>query len=204
MHDTDRPSPKGLALISKEEKLKEFILSYLVEQGDVSGGGTAGPEVLLVARSPASPVAKAVAAVAAGQTTGFALHVIFMSSPARDQALEGGVDVTHYANAVGIIASPRFADVHEQLVLGASMVWFGDSMRREPEKRDAFERYMRNNNEAGRDARRTFTRLWTHASPVAVTRVPGEALDAALVGLPAAAEMGLGSDGPPTGEAKPN
>ncbi|MFM1813324.1 MAG: hypothetical protein RLZ98_19 [Pseudomonadota bacterium] len=198
MNEPGRPTP---ATASKEDKIKDFILSTLAATAQVDDASV--PELLLVAKSPDSPVARAVAAVAAGSGAAFGLQIVFVVSAAAEAAAIGEADVSMYADTVGVIDASRFMDVHEQLVLGPATVWFGDSMRREPAKRDAFESFHRDNATASRNARRSFARLWSHCTPLAVSRGSKPALaDNQLVGM--AAQYESNQADPAAASQKPN
>lgn len=146
----------------REQQLKEFMRAAL--EAVKSGPG----EILLVARAPESLAAKALFAISdecasrsirarivfAGGAlvkTGEAWHLSF------DPAFRHEIRLLHDA---------RFLDGHEQLVLGATAQWFGDSMRREPDKRDALALYKQADHEGASRSRATFERLWALAIPV--------------------------------------
>lgn len=146
----------------REQQLKEFIRAALEAV-------KSGPrEILLVARAPESIAAKALFAVSdecavrhirarivfAGGAlvkTGEAWHLSF------DPAFHHEIRILHDA---------RFLDGHEQLVLGIQAQWFGDNMRREPDKRDAFAMFKGKDEEGAGRSRATFERLWNLAVPV--------------------------------------
>ncbi len=146
----------------RELQLKEFIRGAL--EAVKSGPG----EILLVARAPESVAAKALFAMsdecAARQIrarivfaggalvkTGEAWHLSF------DPAFQHEIRILH---------DGRFLDGHEQLVLGVQAQWFGDSMRREPDKRDAFAMFKNEDEVGAGRSRATFDRLWSLAVPV--------------------------------------
>lgn len=61
---------------------------------------------------------------------------------------------------------PRLVEAHEQLVLGPTVCWIGDCMRRDPAKCDAFETYVEGCGEAAGCAAVSFERLWIVSEPV--------------------------------------
>ena len=65
MRDKERPGRHSPAVVNKEKKIKEFILDFLTNNYHEQAADAA--EILLIARSPDSPVARAVASVAAMQ-----------------------------------------------------------------------------------------------------------------------------------------
>ena len=73
-----------------------------------------------------------------------------------------------FVHETRIVSEPRMLDGHEQLVIGADHVWYGDSMRREPDKRDAYSAFSPCDAVAGGRALATFARIWAQAAPVYV------------------------------------
>jgi hypothetical protein len=55
---------------------------------------------------------------------------------------------------------------HEQLVLAPDRAWIGDSMRREPSKRDAYESFAAGCAETATNAARSFEKIWRASAPV--------------------------------------
>ena len=51
-------------------------------------------------------------------------------------------------------------------MLAPDRTWIGDCMRREPTKRDTYERFAANSAETATHAARSFERLWRAAVPV--------------------------------------
>ena len=127
------------------------------------------PPVLLIARSAASPVARALVAMGPElAAAGISVQVIFTSvaSDATAQSWSAPGSAIPFARSVRLTRNPRLADAHEQLVLGDGMAWYGDCMRRDPEKRDAFERFHAACDETARMAAQSFQRIWALSAPV--------------------------------------
>ena len=59
-----------------------------------------------------------------------------------------------------VVRDQRLIAAHEQLVLAPDYAWIGDSMRREPSRRDTFERFAPASAEIAMQATRSFERLW--------------------------------------------
>lgn len=154
-HDPQQPD-------DRQQRLEDFITTALA--------GTPGQrpdDLLIVARSPASLVARAVFAQSAHLAArAIGARFVFASSPALasgetwQMAFDPG-----FAHEIRLVANPRFLAAHEQLVIGESAVWYGDSMRRDPDKRDAFSSWSHDAAESLR-ARQTFARLWRGAEPL--------------------------------------
>ena len=146
----------------RQQRLEDFIANAL--------DGTPGQrldDVLIVARSPASAVARALftlSAKLAARASG--ARIVFASSPAMAAGETWQMSFDQgFAHEIRIVANPRFLAAHEQLVIGEAAVWYGDSMRRDPDKRDAFASWSHDAAESLR-ARQTFTRLWRGAEPL--------------------------------------
>jgi hypothetical protein len=137
----------------KQARICDFIRQYL------TAGGDCPRTVLVVARSAQSPVLQALHAVVRdGVVPGVEARIVI----ADDDAGPVAGDCGELACDVRIAYNPRLLDAHEQLVVGDA-TWYGDSMRRDPMKRDAFECFVANDLDAVRRARATFDNLWHSA-----------------------------------------
>jgi hypothetical protein len=97
-----------------------------------------------------------------------------------------------------VAGNPRLLEAHEQLVMGPATCWIGDSMRREPDKRDAYECYAANHALTAHWSTTSFNRLWA-ASDTIVRRgavLPADVVpaDDTTQAVPAATDL------PPTAE----
>jgi hypothetical protein len=150
----------------KETKLKAFISDYLASSSSDCGSHL----WLLVARSPESPVVLALSALApdicaAGVTVQTLFTQVVVNAP--DSAAFPAVA---YPNEVRVIHDVRLLDAHEQLLLDPKTSWVGDSMRREPAKRDAYECYADGCAQTAGWTARAFGRLWDKGEPVIVAQ----------------------------------
>jgi hypothetical protein len=148
----------------KEQRLSGFIGDYLARTNRAPGGS----DILLIARSVESPVVKAVASlaseiVAAGHSVRMIIAQADEQSPLQGWAFSNSVDVDC---EVRWAKRPRLIEAHEQLVLGPQTCWIGDSMRREPAKCDAFERYVEACAATAGSAAISFERLWAASEPL--------------------------------------
>jgi hypothetical protein len=178
----------------RETKIRSFILASIGQPGATS--------IAMLARAPDSPVAKAVLALSgelAGRGIGAEILLAGAASAVEDETWSL-VFSAGFAHEIRLTTNPRILDGHEQLVIGDRTVWYGDSMRRDPAKRDAFERFHHDDAEIARAARWTFSSLWRGAQPiygaaaiasVSLSRVaaaiPPPATDPAVPGVPVAA-----------------
>ncbi len=192
-------SPAGMEVIKKEEK--EARLLSFVEQTLASAGECDElphtQEILILARSPASPVARAVRDAAETiRAAGLSVRCVYTNTATADEDQAHG-DADLIAGCVRLTHDARLLEAHEQLVLGHADAWIGDCMRREPGKRDAFECYAPGEPELAAWARLAFEKIWRAAEPVAVARdsdaerqIPTGPIDAIAL------QLGLDGDGP--------
>ncbi len=189
-----RPSNKGTAdmpfdassrlncpsIGEKVAKLSEFIAGDLETRA--MGGLQTASCFLVIARSPRSPVAQALRAHATTlAAAGVTVRAIFSE-----------IEPIHAADMAAPFALPgecrairdtRLLAAHEQLVLSPGRTWIGDSMRREPSKRDTYERFTVNSAETSATAVRSFEQLWRAAVPVQTMPSLPAALASQLPGL---------------------
>lgn len=161
----------GIDVVKREEKeikLKQFIedcLAIAVAAAARSTGAGA-LEASLVVRSATSPVARALASVMESHIeTPISVKAVIANADASE-ATASTAPLDRLAAEIRILRDERLLNAHEQLVLGSSLTWVGDCMRRDPEKRDAYEFYGREADAAAAWARTSFDRLWAIAEPV--------------------------------------
>lgn len=144
----------------RELQLKDFI-----EAGTASLTRETSQSILLIARSPDSAAAAALLAVSGTLAQrGISARIVFISAEAGTNwnlSFSPG-----FCHEVRLGTDFRLLDAHEQLVIGDCAVWFGDSMRREPERRDAFIHFSPANAELARRGRFTFEALWEGCKPL--------------------------------------
>lgn len=158
----------GLQVVSKEDKeprVKAFVEQFIekLEDRAVAEPG----EFLLVARSPESPVCRALSSlVPALADQHITVRIVFtaIDTGAFQGDLAASVDLLQIATC-RIVCDSRLYEAHEQLVLDAETCWVGDCMRREPSKRDAYECYATAAAEVSHAATSTFAHFWAAGSP---------------------------------------
>lgn len=154
---TDTPSVEA----SRDERVAR-ISSFIAERlGSQADGPAAG--ICLIARSLQSPVAKAVAMTTA--ESGVTVPVKALLASVDRKALDG----LGTSWEIRVVRTPRLLDAHEQLTVGDGS-WHGDALRRDPDRRDAFEQFHGQAGEAQAWAETSFQRLWAMAEPVVVIR----------------------------------
>ena len=135
--------------------------------------------VLIIARSPSSPVARAfVDSAGALKTHGVAVKaIVSQTEPAgllreTTQALAALADAGEAAERARWAAKACLHDAHEQLTLGPSMCWSGDMMRRQPGKRDSLDLFEAAAPQTVRLGVLAFDAIWEVCDPLpaALTR----------------------------------
>jgi hypothetical protein len=178
------PLPTGpRAREEREATLRAFIL------GEIEAASGERPDAIAVlAFSPESPVTRAVLSLSGDLAARGMGATIILTGGAAATANETWdlVFSSSFTHEIRLTTNPRVLDGHEQLIIGDRAVWFGDCMRRDPEKRDAFEKFVTGEPRETQAARLTFARLWQNAQPIyanaqvaAVTVGPASSADEA-------------------------
>ncbi len=167
MHKNKSGSNGEAVLENKEDRIKSFISQCLAAQRHETDDDGALGQILLITRSSNSPVARALAELATACRSEYSVRVIFVGATAESLLSSHEHDISLFADGAGFIDQPRFLDVHEQLVLGENAVWYGESMRREPNRRDAFEAFYEDCPQTAQSAIRGFNNLWQRCSRIA-------------------------------------
>jgi hypothetical protein len=164
----------------KVANLSAFIADDL--QTRATGGLQAANCYLLIARSPRSPVAQALRTHATLlAAAGVTVRAIF--SEVERIGAEDLVAPFDLRGECRAIRDTRLLAAHEQLVLSPDRTWIGDSMRREPSKRDTYQRFTVNSAETFATAVRSFERLWRAAVPLMAMPSLPAALASQLPGI---------------------
>lgn len=161
--------------VRHEEKLENLsrFAGFFLDRLSVCEDATPSHRSLsLLARSPLSPAAVALMdSMKELRAQGVSMRICFVHLEPQ-APLASWLDLTEQGTldapsiAVRWARNPALIDAHEQLVLGLNMSWIGDCMRREPERRDAFETFHTFDTEAARQTAAAFESLWTMSSPV--------------------------------------
>jgi hypothetical protein len=161
MTETAKPRIYVVKREEKEGKLTAFILKHL----EVTGPQAGARPWLLVARCAASPVVKALSAMApALAAAGCTVNTVLTNAQPNRLETAAGPDV-EFCGEVRIASDVRLLDAHEQLWLDETTSWIGDCMRREPAKRDAYESYVTECAETADWGHKAFQRIWAKAQP---------------------------------------
>jgi len=162
-----------LSVGEKVARLSAFITSD-IDTRATRGLYAAGGCYLLIARSPESPVAMALREHAGAMAkSGIRIRTIFGEIELGQGAATVAVAPFAMPSECRIARDSRLLAAHEQLVLASDCCWIGDSMRREPAKRDAYENFAAGCAETATNATRSFEKMWRASAPVrAVPVVP--------------------------------
>lgn len=144
----------------KEARLKDFISEGLARRPE---GSASTEPITIVVRNPDSPAARAAFAALSERDLGVGVRVIFGETNVDDPMAASLLDII--CGEFRILGDPRFGAAHEQLVVGTH-VWTGDCLRRDPNKRDAFEVYYPDDAASRLFAAGSFEKLWAAARPV--------------------------------------
>lgn len=166
----------------KEAKLKDLIMKTLAT-------GLHGPEFLVVARSPSSPVVRALCDLSSQvAAAGVSIRLVLTTEAANGSDEADRPRLPTFASC-RVATDVRILDAHEQLVLGPAAAWTGDCMRREPCKCDAYECYADQSFETASWATRSFAQIWRAADPLQRRSAPrvavseGGVMDAIVAAL---------------------
>lgn len=160
----------------KQENSSRFIGYYLDRLSVAPEPALAQRTATLIARSPASPVARAaLAAISDCAALAVRLEVMFCHADPAEQMAQWLELVAHGTGPDPFVqirktSHPALIDAHEQMVLGTTFSWQGDCMRRDPETRDAFETFECFNSLAAARVSRTFQALWGKGEKLVATR----------------------------------
>ena len=155
----------------REQRLHDLVeryVAHVAHLGHPGGTATADLAIEIIAHSPESPVAVAVAARLPDlRAAGVTVRAIF-GVPSPDALL-----ATWMADAgwVRWARDKRLMEAHEQLVLGSSRCWSGDAMRRGSTKTDLFESLNEGCGETANLGRQAFEKLAPLTSVIRPRRV---------------------------------
>jgi hypothetical protein len=156
------PSPRtGAADVVRREEKFSTLAAFLSEElpGALEATQGASLNIDLIARSPDSPVVQALTvALAEVPDDRIEIRAIF----AMD-AEAAGLEKISPQSEVRTTPSGNLDDAHEQLSIGDEIAWIGDSMRRDPAKLDAYERFISGDLEPCGWTNHAFRQLWNLA-----------------------------------------
>ena len=160
-------TPSQMQVVRKQEKepkLKDFLRQELARMD----GQVARPQIicLMMARTIDSPVMRALSSFADDLATRGVRIRTLLASLEVSAPIEPSQQCWLATCETRWMRNQRLVDAHELLVLGDSAAWVGDCMRRDPQKRDAFEFYSSANAKVRERASTSFERIWALSEPV--------------------------------------
>lgn len=162
-----RPKTPPFRPFETQEERESTIEAFI---RDALDAGAAGREdtIALLARSPTSPVVTALLALSdelAERRFGAAIVLAGGATATEDETWSLSFSA-RFIHEIRLTSNPRVLDGHEQLIVGDRSVWYGDCMRRDPLKRDAFTAFHPDDPAIARTCRFTFRELWRGAQSI--------------------------------------
>ena len=164
-------------LVRRDEKMANGLrlIGYYTDRAGVRPDADAAERTIsFVLRSPASPMAKALLqTIAELSHLDVVINGLFTRiDPAEDYAVWALLAAARGKPLVQVrwLKREAFADANEQLVLGQHFAWYGDCMRREPAKRDAYECYAIGCADTANWNAKAFDRMWAFGEPLLIAK----------------------------------
>ncbi len=178
-------TPPAVASVEKREDKTEILRAYFAQHLRALRPETLDSTLTVVAASAESPVARALVELgsdiaAAGVKVRVIFHMLAPESTPIGWTISG--PNVAFERDIRWARNPRLADAHEQLVLGSDAAWIGDCMRRDANRRDAYEQRVEGDAATVRVLQRSFERLWAVSEPLAI-RSPADGQIAASVSV---------------------
>lgn len=154
-------------------RIIELMESYLHGLKGAAAPEAADYSVTLIARSPLSPAAAALATKAEDLAAHEIGARIIFAKPAPAEALEELLEALkpvlrgeRAAARVRWARNPSLLDAHEQVTLGSTICWSGDAMRRSPQRPGVLEIAEEDAPMSVRLAAMAFSALWSACVPL--------------------------------------
>ena len=216
--DSHRQADRLAHFIAEHERLVDrFLLTHAANQ---HAKDATAQRITLIAHSPESAAARVLFDTRFLQIreAGFELRVILGDLEPNDRlahmlaALDQLNNGVHLTACVRHAKNPCLLDAHEQMVLGGSSVWSGDSLRRAGQLKDHIQLVSENATREARLAGLSFRSIWAASCPLreATLRTAGamELADQAagaglsmLAGLPSPSDAPLPAKRGPAGSS---
>ncbi len=162
-------------LSDRQQPVDRFatILATYLHRLETKGGSTQERALTLIARSPASPAARALTLHAKElKREQISTQIIFAKLSPTDLLIElaDALNIlpsegASSASTIRFIKSPGLLNAHEQLVLGANTCWTGDMLRRSEEQRNGLDLLEEDAAASVRLAEFAFNAIWDIARP---------------------------------------
>ena len=152
----------------REQRLHDLVERYLAHLAQNRDSCPIERSLEIIAHSPESPIAEAVAARLSDLTAaGVTIRAIFASIEAEQPLTRWLAEAKFVRWARDI----RLLEAHEQLVLGRTRCWSGDAMRRGATKTDLFESLNEGHVEGAALGRQAFDKLALRTATIRPRRV---------------------------------
>ncbi len=162
-------------------RIIELIDAHLRGHRTTCAPEAADYAVTLIARSPLSPAAAALATRAEDLAAHEIGARIILANPAPTEALRELMQALkpvlrgeNVATRVRWARNPSLLDAHEQMTLGSTICWSGDAMRRSPQRPGVLEIAEVENPAAVRLAGMAFSALWSACVPLTRSQMAGD------------------------------
>ncbi|MGE0766119.1 MAG: hypothetical protein AB7L90_06615 [Hyphomicrobiaceae bacterium] len=162
-----RPTNPPFRPFETKEERETSLIAFIRNALDATASGRVDA-ISVLARSPSSPVVAALLTLSEelAATRVGSRFVLAGGSAAAENETWNLTFSASFVHEIRLTSSPRVLDGHEQLIVGDRAVWFGDCMRRDPTKRDAFNSYLPNDPATARASRFAFQSLWQRAQSI--------------------------------------
>ena len=162
-----RPTTPPFRPFETKEERESNLRTFIRDSLDEAASGRVDA-IAVLARSPSSPVVEALLAMSEELATSRigALVVLAGGTAAAENETWNLTFSSNFVHEIRLTSNPRVLDGHEQLIVGDRAIWYGDCMRRDPAKRDAFNSYLPNDPAAVRSGRFAFQSLWRRAQSI--------------------------------------
>lgn len=171
--DHDQTQGQIPAEILSQNKHESYLREYFKWLDDTCPEDTSERQILIIARSPASPMIQAMRACADELAArDISIQAVF-SDVDPERALQSAWSVISdlsegrdHSDLVKWASAPGILEAHEQVILGNQMCWLGDAMRREPGRRDGFDLFDTDAPADNARATKSFTAIWNFATSI--------------------------------------
>lgn len=169
---------KKTAKASAQERHIAFISRFLESLTAQPDASTETRHISIIARSPGSPVIAALISHRESvKQLGISVQAIFAEMTPDTALAEFAATLSELHGGDEAHRNIRWArnaclkDAHEQLILGSSLCWSGDCMRREPGKCDSLDLFEVDAAGAVRLGNLAFDAIWSISQTVSASRV---------------------------------
>lgn len=169
---------KKSAKASAQERHSAFIARYLESLAAQPGASAEARHISIIARSPNSPVIAALVSHRENlKQLGISVQAIFSEMKPETALAEFAATLSELRDGDEAHRNLRWArnaclmDAHEQLILGTTLCWSGDCMRREPGKCDSLDLFEVDAAGAVRLGNLAFDAIWSISQTVSASRL---------------------------------